>query len=85
MLFPEYTNQRIFDFYHPLRNSKEYKPKFSMWRVGLRVSRTLRRIPWGRIAILPSLILIYQFIQSQKAAEELRERLQQSMRQKGNN
>ena len=82
MLFPEYTNTQIFEFYLPMKNNKENYTKIDLRRICWRHPRFLRKIPWNKLVIIPMIVLIYQYILAQRAADELRLKLQENMRSK---
>ena len=49
-------------------------------RIFWRHPRFVRRLPWNKLAILPMIILIYQYILAQRVAEELRMKLEENVK-----
>ena len=51
-------------------------------RIFWRHPRFVRRLPWNKLAILPMIILIYQYVLAQRVAEELRMKLEENVKGK---
>ena len=58
------------------------KEKIDLKRICWRHPRFIRRLPWNKLAVLPMIILIYQYILVQRVAEELRMKLKENVKGK---
>ena len=58
------------------------KEKIDLKRICWRHPRFIRRLPWNKLAVLPMIILIYQYILAQRVAEELRSKLEENVKGK---
>ena len=58
------------------------KEKIDLRRICWRHPRFIRRLPWNKLAVLPMIILIYQYILAQRVAEELRMKLKENVKGK---
>ena len=58
------------------------KEKIDLKRICWRHPRFIRRLPWNKLAVLPMIILIYQYILAQRVAEELRMKLKANVKGK---
>ena len=56
--------------------------KIDLKRICWRHPRFVRRLPWNKLAILPMIILIYQYVLAQRVAEELRIKLEENVKGK---